>query len=150
MAWLLARTGGPSVRELEGALTRVVATATLRNLPITIELAQQALGPLAGRGPHVSIETIQEVVSQHFNISLGELKSHRRDRHLAQARQVAMYLCRTLAEASFPVIAEKFGGRDHSTVMHAVRVIEERRVADSVLADAILAIETSLRSRNAA
>ncbi|HUI25623.1 MAG TPA: chromosomal replication initiator protein DnaA [Candidatus Kryptonia bacterium] len=149
-AWLLARSVGSSVRELEGALTRVVATATLRDLPITPELAQQALGPLAGRGPRVSIEAIQEVVSQHYNLSLSDLKSHRRDRNLAQARQVAMYLCRTLAEASFPVIAEKFGGRDHSTVMHAVRVVEERRAADPMLADAIITLEATLRGRNAA
>ena len=150
VARLLAQSGGPSVRELEGALNRVLATATLRGLPITVELAQQALGPLAARPAPTSAETVQEIVSEHFHVSVAELTSHRRDRHLVQARQIAMYLCRTVAEGSFPAIAEKFGGRDHSTVMHAVRVIEARRASDRVLADLLLSLESALRRRAAA
>ncbi|MBI1817925.1 MAG: chromosomal replication initiator protein DnaA [Deltaproteobacteria bacterium] len=150
VAWVLARTGGPSVRELEGALNRLIATATLRGLPISAELAQQASRPFAERPTPASIEAVQEAVGQHFNVSLADLKSHRRERSLAHARQVAMYLCRVVADASFPAIAEKFGGRDHSTVMHAVRVVEQRRAADPALGDAILMLESALRNRAAA
>jgi len=150
VARLLAHSGGPSVRELEGAFNRVIATATLRGLPITVELAQQALGPLAARPAPTSAETVQGIVSEHFKVSIDELKSHRRDRHLVQARQIAMYLCRTVAEGSFPSIAEKFGGRDHSTVMHAVRVIEGRRASDRALADLLLTLESALRRHAAA
>ncbi len=147
---LLAHSGGPSVRELEGALTRVIAAATLRGLPITLDLARQTLGPLAARRAAASVETVQEVVSEHFGVSLDELKSHRRNRELVLARQVAMYLSRTVADGSFPAIGEKFGGRDHSTVMHAVRVIEGRRGTDRALADALVTLESALRRRVAA
>jgi chromosomal replication initiator protein len=150
VAWFLARNGGASVRELEGALTRLIATATLRSVAMTVAMAQQALGPLLGRPAAASLDAVQEVVCEHFKVSLAELKSHRRERNLTHARQVAMYLCRTVADASFPAIAEKFGGRDHSTVMHAVRVVEERRAADPMLADVLLTLENHLRSRSAA
>lgn len=150
VAWFLARNGGPSVRELEGALTRLIATSTLRDVPISLTMAQQALGPLMGRPAPASLDTVQETVCEHFKISLTELKSHRRERSLVHARQIAMYLCRAVSDASFPAIAEKFGGRDHSTVMHAVRVVEERRAADPLLADLLLTLENHLRSRSAA
>ncbi|MBI4516785.1 MAG: chromosomal replication initiator protein DnaA [Deltaproteobacteria bacterium] len=150
VAWLLARTAGASVRELEGALTRVLAAATLRGVAVTMELAQQALRPLARQGAPASVELVQEAVSRHFKISVADLKSHRRERSLTHARQLAMYLSRVVADASFPAIAEKFGGRDHSTVMHAVRVVEERRTGDPALADLIVSLEGSLRSRSAA
>jgi chromosomal replication initiator protein len=150
VAWLLARSGGPSVRELEGALTRVIAVATLREVPITLDLARQALGPLAARSAPASVESVQQIVSEYFKISISDLKSHRRERSLTQARQIAMYLSRVVAEASFPAIAEKFGGRDHSTVMHAVRVMEEKKSADASLADLMTTLENALRSRAAA
>ena len=130
VARLLAHSGGPSVRELEGALNRVLATATLRGLPITVELAQQALGSLAAHRAPTSAQTVQEIVSEHFHVSVAELISHRRDRQLVQARQIAMYLCKALTHASLPEIGRSFGGKHHSTVIHSIRKIEDMRHRD--------------------
>jgi len=140
----LARSTGSSVRELEGALTRVAAHAAVHGTPITVALAQQVLGPLLPVRS-VSIEKIQDAVSRHFGLSVADLKSHRRGRDISFPRQIAMYLSRTVAEASFPNIAEKFGGRDHSTVIHAVRVIEERRTVDGQVDRLLATINDQLR-----
>jgi chromosomal replication initiator protein len=98
----------------------------------------------------LSVEAIQEKVSQHFRVSVNDLKSHRRDRPVTFARQIAMYLSRTLAEVSFPSIAEKFGGRDHSTVMHAVRAVEDKRQQDPNTGNLLMTLEHELRSRQSA
>ena len=146
VAKLLVDRAGPSVRELEGALTRVAATAAVRGVPITMALAEAALGPYVPMRNTVSVEAVQEAVSQHFGLTVGDLKSHRRGRDVAFPRQVAMYLSRVTAEASFPSIAEKFGGRDHSTVMHAVRVIEGRRATDKKIDQLISVLDGQLRA----
>jgi len=147
VAALVARRSGPSVRELEGALTRVLATAALRGVPVDTQLAERLLAPIAPLPSLLSVEAIQQIVSQHFQLSVNDLKSHRRDRAVTFARQVAMYLSRTMAEVSFPCIAEKFGGRDHSTVMHAVRAVEDKRKLDPQTGSLLLALENELRSR---
>lgn len=141
----LVRRTGPSVRELEGALTRLIATAAVRGEPITLRIAEETLGPLLPRPQLVSIEEIQQAVSLHFGLAPADLLSQRRDRRVALPRQIAMYLSRTVAEASFPSIAQKFGGRDHSTVMHAVKVIELRRNEDAIFSRSITQIEGQLR-----
>ncbi|MFN8626870.1 MAG: chromosomal replication initiator protein DnaA [Candidatus Binatia bacterium] len=146
VASLVAQRSGPSVRELEGALTRVLATAALRGVPLDAALVERLLAPIASLANLLSVETIQEKVSRHFRISVNDLKSHRRDRAVTFARQVAMYLSRTMAEVSFPCIAEKFGGRDHSTVMHAVRAVEDKRKQDPHTGDLLLTLESELRS----
>lgn len=148
VADLLAQRAGSSVRELEGALNRVSAIAAVRGSAITPELAAAALGPYVMRST-VSVETIQEVVSTRFRLSIADLVSHRREREVSYPRQLAMYLSRTMAEASFPTIAEKFGGRDHSTVMYAVRIIETRRAAEDAVDQVLLGIEGELRGRSA-
>src|SRR4029077_18860173 len=112
----LARTTGASVRELERALTRLTANATVRGVPLTLQLAEELLSPLVPFRK-VSVEAIQAAVSRHFGLSVSDLKSERRGRDVTLPRQIAMYLSRTIASASFPSIAEKFE-RDHSTVMH--------------------------------
>jgi chromosomal replication initiator protein len=87
------------------------------------------------------------MVGQHFRLSVADLKSHRRARTVAFPRQLAMYLVRTVTEVSFPSIGDLFGGRDHSTVMHAVRTVEAKRALDPQTDALVSSIETELRSR---
>jgi chromosomal replication initiator protein len=110
-----------NIRELEGALTRVIAYSSLTGLPLTSALAQDVLKDVFPRGEtaQVSIRRIQETVSERFEISLDELTSDRRSQNIVYPRQVAMYLSRELTDASLPKIGKEFGGRDHTTVMHA-------------------------------
>ena len=110
-----------NIRELEGALTRVVAFSSLTGRPMTSELAQEVLKDVfpQGEAVRVTIARIQEMVSDRFGISLEELKSPRRSQDIVYPRQVAMYLSRELTDASLPKIGKEFGGRDHTTVMHA-------------------------------
>jgi chromosomal replication initiator protein len=147
IARLVAQRSGSTVRELEGALTRVLASSVLRGVALDVKLVEQVLAPVAIAPKAVSIEAIQETVSHHFRLSVADLKSHRRARSLAFARQVAMYLSRTLADASFPSIAEKFGGRDHSTVMYAVRTMEQKCNQDPNTVSLLCSLESELRSR---
>ena len=127
-----------SVRELEGALNRVVAHATLIGRPVTLETTQELLQDvLRANDRRITIEEIQKRVAEHFNIRLADMHSARRARAVARPRQVAMYLAKQLTSRSLPEIGRKFGGRDHTTVIHAVRKIEELRQVDSVLADDI-------------
>ncbi len=110
-----------NIRELEGALTRVVAFSSLTGRPMTVELAQEVLEDVFPQGepPEISIERIQEVVSERFGISLQELIGQRRSRSVVYPRHVAMYLCRELTDSSLPKIGDRFGGRDHTTVINA-------------------------------
>lgn len=147
VAHVLAQRSGPSVRELEGALTRVMATVVLRGARLDVETVQQVLGAAPPLRTTVSVESVQEMVSNHFRLSVDDLKSHRRGRSLTFPRQVAMYLSRTLADASFLSIGEKFGGRDHSTVMYAVRTVEEKRNRDPQMGNLLSTLENELRHR---
>ena len=122
-----------NIRELEGALTRVVAFSSLTGRPMTVELAQDVLKDVfpQGRATEVSIESIQGAVSDRFGLSLAELCSERRSQNIVYPRQVAMYLSRELTDSSLPKIGREFGGRDHTTVIHATskiaRMIREDR-----------------------
>jgi len=121
-----------NVRELEGALNRVVAHATLVGREITVETCQEVLHDLLrANDRRITIEEIQKRVAEHFNIRLSDMHSARRARAVARPRQVAMYLAKQLTSRSLPEIGRKFGGRDHTTVMHAVRKVEELRKLDS-------------------
>ncbi len=110
-----------NIRELEGALIRVVAYASLSNKEITMELCMEALKDLLpdSRPKPITINSIQNVVSDYYNLRLEDFKSKKRPRNVAFPRQVAMYLCREFTDFSLPKIGEEFGGRDHSTVIHA-------------------------------
>ncbi|MBX3025548.1 chromosomal replication initiator protein DnaA [bacterium] len=143
---LFVQRGGNSVRELEGALNRALALALVRGTGVTTEVALAALGPYA-RVRSVSVETVQEMVSDRFGVTIADLVSHRREREVSYPRQIAMYLSRTVAEASFPTIAEKFGGRDHTTVMYAVKTIETRRARDLGVDQLLSGFEGALRDR---
>jgi chromosomal replication initiator protein len=114
-----------NIRELEGALTRVVAFSSLTSRPMTVELAQEVLKDVFPQGelPEVSVERIQETVIDRFGISMQELVGDRRSQSIVYPRQVAMYLCRELTDSSLPKIGKKFGGRDHTTVIHATSKI---------------------------
>jgi len=121
-----------NVRELEGALNRILAHATLVGRPVTLETTQEVLHDLLrANDRRVTIEEIQKRVAEHFNIRLADMHSARRARAVARPRQVAMYLAKQLTSRSLPEIGRKFGGRDHTTVMHAVRKIEELRSTDA-------------------
>ena len=136
-----------NVRVLEGALTRLFAFASLVDRPITMELAQDCLADiLRSSQQKVSIETIQRKVADHYNIRLSDLIGPRRTRALARPRQVAMYLCKTMTKRSLPDIARRFGGRDHTTVLHGVRKIEELIVTDAGIAEDVEMIRRALES----
>jgi chromosomal replication initiator protein len=131
-----------NIRELEGALTRVVAFSSLTGLPLTVDLAEQVLRDVFPGGdgaPDVTIARIQEQVSDRFGLSVVELVSPRRSQSVAYPRQVAMYLSRELTDASLPKIGKEFGGRDHTTVIHATskitRLISEDRSVYNLVQD---------------
>jgi len=131
-----------NIRELEGALTRVVAFSSLTGLPLDVDLAEQVLRdlfPSHGGVPEVTIGAIQDAVCDRFSLSVEELCSQRRSQAVAYPRQVAMYLSRELTDASLPKIGKEFGGRDHSTVLHAnakiTRMISEDRAVYNLVQD---------------
>ena len=125
-----------NVRELEGALNRILAHATLIGRTISLESAQEVLHDLLrANDRRITIDEIQKRVAEHYNIRLSDMHSARRARAVARPRQVAMFLCKQLTPRSLPEIGRKFGGRDHTTVMHAVRKIEELRGTDRTLAE---------------
>jgi len=127
-----------NIRELEGALNRIIAHATLVGRPITLETAQEVLHDLLrANDRRVTIEEIQKRVAEHYSIRLADMHSPRRARAVARPRQVAMYLAKQLTSRSLPEIGRKFGGRDHTTVMHAVRKIEELRASDQSFSEDI-------------
>ena len=120
-----------NVREMEGALNRLVAHATLVGTAITVETAQVVLQDLLKTSnKKITIEEIQKKVAEHFNIRLTDMHSPRRSRSVARPRQIAMYLAKSITSRSLPEIGRKFGGRDHTTVMHAVKKIEELKHND--------------------
>ncbi|GGK93229.1 chromosomal replication initiator protein DnaA [Mangrovihabitans endophyticus] len=116
-----------SIRELEGALIRVTAFASLTRSPVQLSLAEEVLRDFVpdGAGPEITADQIMVSTADYFGVSLEDLRGHSRSRVLVNARQVAMYLCRELTELSLPRIGQAFGGRDHTTVMHADRKIRQ-------------------------
>jgi chromosomal replication initiator protein len=125
-----------NVRVLEGALTRLFAFASLVGREITLDLAQDCLADiLRSSDRKLSIEEIQRKVAEHYNVRLSDLIGPKRLRTIARPRQVAMYLAKQLTPRSLPEIGRRFGGRDHTTIMHGVRKIEELMATDSQLAD---------------
>lgn len=136
-----------NVRELEGALNRVVAHAQLVGREITLESTQEVLHDLLRASDRrLSVEEIQKRVAEHYNIKLAEMSSARRSRQVARPRQVAMYLSKQLTSRSLPEIGRKFGGRDHTTVMHAVKKIEELLAADANFAEDVDLLKRMLQS----
>ncbi len=132
----LAHRISTNVRVLEGALTRLFAFASLMGREITMDLTQDCLTDvLRASDRKVSIDEIQRKVAEHFNIRLSDMLGPKRTRTLTRPRQIAMYLAKSLTSRSLPEIGRRFGGRDHTTVMHGVRKIEELKQQDSQIAD---------------
>ncbi|MCW9032974.1 MAG: chromosomal replication initiator protein DnaA [Alphaproteobacteria bacterium] len=136
-----------NVRELEGALNRVVAHSQLVGRDITLESTQEVLHDLLrANDRRVTIEEIQKRVAEHFNIRISDMHSARRARSVARPRQVAMYLAKQLTSRSLPEIGRKFGGRDHTTVMHAVKKVDELRNAEQSFAEDVELLKRMLES----
>ncbi len=136
-----------NVRELEGALNRLLAYASLVGRPVSLEMAQEVLQDLLrANDRRITIEEIQKRVAAHYNIRLADMHSSRRARNVARPRQVAMYLAKQLTPRSLPEIGRKFGGRDHTTVMHAVRRIEELRQTEASLEEDIELLRRTLEA----
>lgn len=139
-----------NIRELEGALTRVMAYSSLtNNKNITVDLAAEALKDIISstQTRSITIDLIQDVVANYYNLSVQELKSQRRTRNVAYPRQIAMYLSRKLTDMSLPKIGDEFGGRDHTTVIHAYEKISTALKSDDTLASAIRIITKKVNSQ---
>jgi chromosomal replication initiator protein len=137
-----------NVRELEGALNRIVAHAQLVGRAITPEMTQEVLADiLRASDRRITIDEIQKRVAEHYNIRLADMHSARRSRVVARPRQVAMYLAKQLTPRSLPEIGRKFGGRDHTTVIHAVRKVEELAGQDQALRDDVELLRRMLQGQ---
>jgi chromosomal replication initiator protein len=147
VAFFIAKHIQSNVRELEGALKRVLAFSRFAGLPLSVDLAKEALRDLlAVQLRQVSIENIQKTVADYYKIKVSEMYSKKRSRALARPRQIAMALSKELTELSLPNIGEAFGGRDHTTVLHACRKIAELKARDTGLTRDYNALMQVLRS----
>lgn len=147
VAFFIAKHVRSNIRELEGALNRIDAFAKFHKKSITIELAKEALKDLlAAKNKQVSIENIQKTVAEFYRIKLVDLLSKKRTRIIVRPRQIAMYLARDLTQLSLPEIGNAFGGRDHSTVLHACKTIESLRNTDSSLNSDFNLLNQTLRN----
>ncbi len=127
-----------NVREMEGALNRLAVHASLQESEVTVDLVKDVLKDLLRNNSRkITIDEIQKKVVEHYNIKLSDMHSPRRSRSVARPRQVAMYLAKSITTRSLPEIGRKFGGRDHTTVIHAIKTIEEIMVNDPSLAEDI-------------
>ncbi|WP_420569097.1 chromosomal replication initiator protein DnaA [Thalassovita sp.] len=143
----LAHRISTNVRVLEGALTRLFAFASLVGRPITMALTQDCLADvLRASERKITVEEIQRKVSEHYNIRLSDMIGPKRVRTYARPRQVAMYLCKQLTSRSLPEIGRRFGGRDHTTVMHGVKRIEELRAKDGQIAEDLELLRRALEA----
>ena len=143
---LVDRTPG-SMRELEGAVNTLAAVAGNRLATLTVSEAQSLLGLALRGGPErrITVDEIQKVVADHFNLKQADLLSERRTRAIARPRQIAMYLCKQHTTRSYPDIGRRFGGRDHTTVLHGVRKIEELMPKEEQIARDVEALTRKLR-----
>ena len=145
VTFFLAKTIRSNVRELEGALVRVVAHASLTRSEITVEYARQVLADIiSGRDQKVSVESVQKIVAGYYQLRVADLKSRRRQKTLVRPRQVAMYLARKHAGSSFPDLGSRFGDKDHTTIMSACKKIDSLLKSDPDLRSQVLDIERRL------
>ncbi len=145
---MLAARVNATPRDLEGAFNQVMAKSDFLGTPITVETVQQALSEGRYRSStRLTVDFIQRMVAKEYNISLDDMVSKRRARVVSRPRQIAMYLCKTLTQRSLPDIGRRFGGRDHTTVMHAVKRINELRATDDLMDQQINRMEQSLKGQ---
>ena len=133
VAFYIAKHLRSNVRELEGALKKVLAYPSFHGRVIALDLAKEALKDLIGSARNVGMDNIQKTVADYYKIKVAELFSKKRTRAIARPRQVAMWLCREVTSHSYPEIGDAFGGRDHTTVIHAVKTIDSLRQKESEL-----------------
>jgi chromosomal replication initiator protein len=146
VAFLIAKNVRSNVRELEGALTKVIAFANFHGREINLDLAKEALRDLfAAHNRQITFELIQKTVADYYKIKVADMHSKKRTRAIARPRQVAMFLAKELTPASLPAIGEAFGGRDHTTVLHACRTIMDLRLADQQLNHDLHVLTQTLR-----
>jgi chromosomal replication initiator protein len=146
VAFFVAKNLRSNVRELEGALRSIVAYASFHARTITVEVAREALRDVLGASTgQITVEVIQKTVADYYKIKVADMYSKRRPSNIAMPRQVAMYLAKEMTQKSLPEIGELFGGRDHTTVLHAVRKIGGARINDSELNHALHVLEQSLK-----
>jgi chromosomal replication initiator protein len=143
----LARTITHNGRDLEGAINRLLAHSKLNNQPVTLEMAEREVRDLIRpqEPKRIKIEDIQRVVARQYNVSRSDLLSSRRTANVVRPRQVAMYLAKTLTLRSLPEIGRRFGGRDHTTVLHAVRKIEALVARDTALSEEVESLKRQLQ-----
>lgn len=142
---LIADQISTNIRELEGALTRLLAYASVKKKPVDCDMTNSILSDIvSSTRKTVTVEVIQKKTSEHFEIQPDMLKAKKKTASIALARQVAMYLCRTLTDSTLKSIGSAFGGRDHSTVIHACDIITQRMSTDATLRDRIDRISASL------
>lgn len=145
VAFFIANSITSNVRELEGLLNRIGAYAKLTATSVSLSMAKEILKDiLVEKNREISVEQIQKVVASHFNIKLTELKSSKRLKALVIPRQIAMYLARQMTSCSYPEIGEKFGGKDHSTIIHAIKKIEKALEDDFRLRSTLENIKKSM------
>lgn len=138
VAYFLASSDTRNIRELEGMLIRLGAYSSLQHIPITLAMAKQNLKDiLVDKRKEITVELIQKTVADHFGLKVADLKSDKRLKTFVQARQIAVWLCRDLTSASFPDIGQKFGGKDHSTVIHAAKKIDRLLASEPALVKTI-------------
>ena len=131
VALFIATNSKSNIRELEGSLIRVVAFASISGREISLDLAKDTLKDLmVPDAPAVTVESIQKLVANHYNLKVAELKSKNNSQQISFPRQVAMYLCKQLTECSLPEIGRRFGGKHHSTVIHSIQKIEQKRAKE--------------------
>ena len=133
VAFFIAKHLRSNVRELEGALKKVLAYSSFHGRVIALDLAKEALKDLIGSVRNVGIDNIQKTVADYYKLKVADLFSKKRTRAIARPRQLAMWLCREVTSHSFPEIGDAFGGRDHTTVIHAVKTIDSLRLKESEL-----------------
>ncbi|HIY03404.1 MAG TPA: chromosomal replication initiator protein DnaA [Candidatus Anaerotignum merdipullorum] len=138
-----------NIRELEGALTRIVAYATLTNQDISLELTEKSMKDVYSENAQAPLtpDLIQEIVARHYNIRVEDIQGNKKPKNIAFPRQVSMYLCRKLLDISLPKIGDSFGGRDHTTVIHAISKIEKQMENDTELKKTIIQLEKELKER---
>ena len=147
MLEFLAQKIDSNIRVLEGALNRIIAYSSFVGRPLTIDMAQEVLKDLIRASQRrITIDDIQRKVADYYNLRLSDLLSARRSRQIARPRQVAMYLSKILTTRSLPEIGRKFGGRDHTTVIHAVKRVEGLRDSDSAIQEEVDLLTRSLES----
>ncbi|MBN1882719.1 MAG: chromosomal replication initiator protein DnaA [Deltaproteobacteria bacterium] len=136
----------PNIRELEGMLTRLIAESSLDGSEITLDFARSALKNFIRDKDHPeSIENIQKIVAKYYKLKVSDLKSQKRLKAVAEPRQIAMYLCKKINKASYPEIGKRFGGKDHSTVIHAVKKVERKINEDKQFRHNIFSIENQIK-----